>query len=236
MIDFHSHILPGIDDGASDVDTSIEMLRTSFSQGVDEIFATPHFYAEDTDPYKFIKDRDEAFNLLMSELKRREVKDVPHINLGCEVYFFPGMADAQDIYDLKQGDTSFLMIEMPFEPVSDYLLMEMQQTGEYLGLDIVVAHLDRYIRMFDDYSLIRRVNERNMYIQFNAKAFTDSKFSPFAIDCLKEGFIDFIGSDAHSMGTRRPNIKEAADAIRKNGAASYFADMNEMSYKMLKIQ
>ena len=54
MVDFHSHILPEMDDGADSVDTSLAMLRESFRQGVDLICATPHFYADEEDPKSFL--------------------------------------------------------------------------------------------------------------------------------------------------------------------------------------
>ena len=55
MIDFHTHILPGMDDGASDAAESLAMLRTSYQQGVDTLFATSHFYADEEDPASFLK-------------------------------------------------------------------------------------------------------------------------------------------------------------------------------------
>ena len=64
MIDFHSHFLPEIDDGADSLDTSLSMLRESRNQGVDLIFATPHFYADMDDPASFLARRNQAFSRL----------------------------------------------------------------------------------------------------------------------------------------------------------------------------
>ena len=54
MIDFHSHILPGMDDGSSSPEESLAMLEVSAEQGVDEIFATSHFYPDEEDPASFL--------------------------------------------------------------------------------------------------------------------------------------------------------------------------------------
>lgn len=60
MIDFHSHILPGVDDGSKNVEMSLEMLRASAAQGVTDICLTPHFYAERNTPEKFLEKRRRA--------------------------------------------------------------------------------------------------------------------------------------------------------------------------------
>ncbi|MCD8022363.1 MAG: hypothetical protein LUF30_05135 [Lachnospiraceae bacterium] len=60
MIDFHTHILPGIDDGSSSTEESMEMLRLSYSQGITEIVATPHFYATQESPEHFLRRRASA--------------------------------------------------------------------------------------------------------------------------------------------------------------------------------
>ena len=65
MIDFHSHFLPQIDDGSDSIETSLAMLRESWEQGVDLIFATPHFYADEVDPEYFLRRRNHAYERLM---------------------------------------------------------------------------------------------------------------------------------------------------------------------------
>ena len=60
MIDFHSHMLPDMDDGAQNVDEGLAMLRESRRQGVELVCATPHFYADEEDPASFLRRRGEA--------------------------------------------------------------------------------------------------------------------------------------------------------------------------------
>ena len=68
MIDFHSHILPGIDDGSRSLETSLEMLRLSRKQGVDYIVATPHFYAMKDRTQEFFERRGQHIRLYLKKL------------------------------------------------------------------------------------------------------------------------------------------------------------------------
>jgi protein-tyrosine phosphatase len=88
VIDFHSHILPGIDDGSRDVPTSLEMLHLAAAQGVDWMVATPHFYAWRDRMDDFLRRREEAFAALSSSLS----PELPRILIGAEAAFFPGIS------------------------------------------------------------------------------------------------------------------------------------------------
>ena len=88
MIDFHSHILPGVDDGPETLEQSLAMLRESFLQGVDLMVSTSHFYGGDEYPEDFLKRRNEAARQLNNAmLFSAEV--YPKVVLGAEVLFFP---------------------------------------------------------------------------------------------------------------------------------------------------
>lgn len=72
MVDFHSHVLPGMDDGADSVEMSLRMLEESARQGVDLIFATSHFYADEDDPHSFLQRRNEAYQVLRAAMEKGE--------------------------------------------------------------------------------------------------------------------------------------------------------------------
>ena len=78
MIDFHSHILPGMDDGSKSTQESLEMLDMLRAQGVDTVAATPHFYARENPPEVFLRRRAEAWNRLRPQL----TADSPRVLLG----------------------------------------------------------------------------------------------------------------------------------------------------------
>lgn len=96
VIDFHSHILPGIDDGSRNVETSIGMLWMCKEHGVDTMIATPHFYADSNTVEKFIDSRQKAYDKVMAENM-----DIPQIIMGAEVAFFAGISRAEKTDALK---------------------------------------------------------------------------------------------------------------------------------------
>ena len=83
MIDFHTHILPAIDDGSRDIEQTKELLRQAHEQGIHHILATPHFYADRDSAGRFLKKREESFD----EVKKlREKEDwIPEIRTAAEV-------------------------------------------------------------------------------------------------------------------------------------------------------
>ena len=227
MIDFHSHVLPGMDDGSDSLDTSLDMLRESFYQGVNVICATSHFYADEEDPRSFLERRDRAFSRLLGAI---DGDDCPRILPGAEVLYFPGISVAREIRALCLRGTPFLLIEPPMMPWSDSMLDEIAQCRETLGCVPVVAHVDRYMRMLNDFSLIDRVNERKLLAQVNASFFLYRRTQDFAVNCLRQGKFQFLGSDCHDLRSRGPNMGDAEAVIREAGAAGYFANLNEKLY------
>ncbi len=233
MIDFHSHFLPGIDDGSDCVETSLAMLRECQRQGVDVMFATPHFYADEDDPETFLHNRSRAY----AELREAMEEDggvFPEIYLGAEIYFFPGMSVAEELVQLSMGPTPFMIIEPPMIPWRNSMLDEIEQTGENLHRIPVVAHVDRYMRILRDPTLFDRLADRRMLIQVNASFFIHSDSARQALQYLRERRIHFIGSDCHNMEERAPNMGMAAETIRLDGAEPYLDELNNRIYSLLR--
>lgn len=210
MTDFHTHILPGMDDGAKNPEMALAMLQMEAEQGIDTVVLTPHFYADKESPEQFLKRREKAFSELQGASGKLQGIELV---LGAEVYCFPNMSQCEALYDLRIQGTEYILLEPPFTPWSDYLLLEMEQTGDFLGLTPVVAHVDRYMRMFGDKHLIDRVLDRGMLVQFNTKAFTDAKFRKMAQKCVKKEKVAFFGTDCHNTDTRAPNWFEVRDSV-----------------------
>ena len=113
-IDFHSHILPGIDDGARNLETSYNMYQMARQQEVDLMLATPHFYASQDRIDNFLKRREEAWVQFHDTVEASEETE-PRIILGAEVAFFDGISRARDIEKLTIQGTNLMLLEMPFE-------------------------------------------------------------------------------------------------------------------------
>ena len=236
MIDFHSHILPGMDDGSSSPEESLAMLEVSAEQGVDEIFATSHFYPDEEDPESFLERRTEAYEELTAFLAE-EAKGItlPRIHLGAEVYYFPGIATCEEIRPLALGETEMLLVEPPVAPFSRAMLDEIEAIGPNLGLTPVIAHLDRYCHLLRDRSLFSLLERREILVQVNASFFLRPSASDFAMKLLREGMFQLLGSDCHNLTERPPNIGPATEKIREKNGSRYLAILNERGYNMLNL-
>ena len=106
-IDFHSHILPGIDDGAKNAETSLAMLSMAAAQHVDVMIATPHFYASHDRIERFLEKREVAWQKLQNAVAETETADAyPKLYTGAEVAFFDGISRADDIRKLTIAGTN----------------------------------------------------------------------------------------------------------------------------------
>lgn len=211
MVDFHAHVLPGVDDGAKDLNTSLQMLHESRRQGVSLICATPHFYADQDDPRSFLERRNKAWRTLRKEMAPEE--QWPNVRLGAEVLFFPGISGAEEMKELCLEGTPFLLIEPPMRPWTEAMLEEIEECGRNLKVAPVIAHVDRYMRMLRDDSLLYRLKGRRMFAQVNASFFLRPGSFEKAMQSLREGRIHFIGSDCHDQFDRAPDLGRAAEAI-----------------------
>ena len=219
MVDFHSHILPGIDDGSDCVETSLAMLRECSRQGVDLMFATPHFYANRTSIDAFLTRRDAA--LEKTEHVRREAAEaLPEIMTGAEVYYFQGMGRADGVSRLVVGDTRTLLLEMPFEQWKDGVLKDVEDLIRKQKLNIVLAHIERYWEFQRDRRVWNRVMALPLTPQINAGSFLKKGwfFHPerrrrFCLDFLAAHPRLIVGSDCHNMRERPPNLAAAREEI-----------------------
>lgn len=222
--DTHSHILPGVDDGSRSVAESLEMLRMEAAQGIRRVVATPHFYAGQDNPERFLKRRAVAWDRLQ---KAMEEQELPRITLGAEVYYFPGMSESDALSELTIGNTRMLLLEMPHSPWTASMYREMESIYVKRGITPVIAHIDRYIAPFRTHGIPARLAELPVLVQANASFFLDWHTAPLAFRLLKEDRIHLLGSDCHDLSARKPNLGEALrrienrlgkDVLRRIGA------------------
>jgi protein-tyrosine phosphatase len=216
MTDFHSHVLPGIDDGSKDVGMSIGMLDMMQAQGVSRLCCTSHFYANRNTPENFLRNRQAAYEKLTEEMEkeRQKGKAFPELRLGAEVHFFDGMSTSKDLPDLCLEGTNLLLLEMPFTQWSDRMLDEVVQIGRR-GLQPVAAHIERYLNLNSKRTIKAFMEETGVLIQCNAEFFLDRRTARKALHMLKKEQIHFLGSDAHNLTLRQPNFRPAADLIER---------------------
>ena len=212
-IDFHSHILPGIDDGSAAVEESLAMLRMEAAQGIRHVVATPHFYAQHQPLSEFLERRDRAEQRLRAAMAREP--ELPRIWVGAEVYFFRGMSQSEVLPQLTIRGTNCILVELPQAPWPEEILLELRRIREERGLIPVVAHVDRYIGPFRSYGIPQQLAQLPVLVQANAAFFLGRMTSPMAMKLLRSDRIHLLGSDCHNMGSRKPNLGDAAARIRE---------------------
>ena len=208
MIDFHSHVLPGIDDGSASVEVSLQMLARSAEQGIELVCLTPHFYPSREDPKSFLHARAHAWEKLKPNLP----ENAPKTLLGAEVYFFSGISRNEEIAGLELEGTDILLLEMPFEKWSDAIVREVVELNDRPEVRVMLAHIERYIK-YQSRDVWEYFLDNRIIMQSNAEFFLDWKTKHKALRMLRQGRIHVISSDAHNLTDRRPRIGEALEAI-----------------------
>lgn len=215
MTDFHSHILPGIDDGCKTVEESLEVLKMMASQGIKRVAATPHFYASQSgeSPDEFLIRRNNAENILREKIA--EEKDLPEIFCGAEVKYFRGMSGVEDLTKLTLQGTNLLLVEMPFSRWSSTEIKEVLSLNEKLDVIPVLAHIERFFSYQKNLDWIYEFKDAGILMQMNAEYILGTFSSHKAIKLIKQRAVDFLGSDTHNTSDRKPNLGPAIEKIAK---------------------
>lgn len=210
LLDAHTHILPGMDDGSKDAQESLELIRISSEMGVKTIFMTPHFYPGNESPEQFLARRDIAVRTLTEALEGKE--NIPEIHFGAEVEFFQGISRVEEIDRLCIGESGILLVEMPFTKWNGRMLDELYALRDYHAITPMIAHVDRYLDFVNEESVDELI-DNGILIQANASFFLKGFGSRKAFRMIRKEKIHFIGSDCHNLRSRRPNLSEACEKI-----------------------
>jgi len=231
MIDWHSHILPRMDDGSRDVSESIALLKMLSEQGVGTVIATPHFYANDETVASFLKRREKSLALLKESLP----EGVPNIILGAEVRYYRGVSRLAELKALRIEGSKILLLEMPESKWPEDIVCELIEMSSMSKVRLVLAHIERCFAL-QSASVWERVYESGIMMQVNASFFDSFSTKRKALSWLKNGKIHFIGSDCHNTTTRKPKIGKAFELIEKRLGEDCLAALNEYGYSKLDTQ
>jgi len=223
-VDFHTHILPGIDDGSRNIEESIKLLSIEKEHGVKAVVATPHFYPHEDTPERFLKRRQNAYEKLMQETG--EDSSLPKIILGAEVYYFKGISEWRGLRDLAVQDTGYLLLEMPLGNWTESMYEDIWGIYNKQGLIPIIAHIDRYIDVFNTGKVMKRLESMPVIVQANGNFFINRKTRKKALNLLKKNDINIIGSDCHNLDVRRPNLNQVAEIIKEQLGEEYLNRIN----------
>lgn len=217
MTDLHTHILPGIDDGAKDAQESLAMLRMEREQGVDTVVLTPHFYRDKENPKHFLQRREKSMLTLgkrILELPEPERGALPRLLIGAEVAWAPNLADWDELPELCIGETKNLLLEMPFTPWNDRMIDQIYDLISRTGITPVIAHLERYLKIQRP-EHIRELLEVGAPVQVSGDVLLHFMSRGSAMKLLKNRQAHLLASDCHNCTTRRPDLKAALNVVRQ---------------------
>ena len=208
MIDIHCHILPGVDDGSPDIETSLKMARIAAQDGVRVIFATPHVGDNGLERKVII----EKAVLLSSELKKKNIdlKVVP----GGEIQSHLALSLAS-IHTL--GFSNSILIEFPhsFLPLESVVLV---RTLVSKGYRVIIAHAERNYTIAFHPEKVCDLIQAGAEIQITAESLTGF-LGPDPKRCadylLRQKWVHYIATDSHSPTFRRPTLSHAVQVASK---------------------
>lgn len=219
MTDIHSHILFDVDDGAATIEESVSMLKTAEAQGIRNVFCTSHSWAYDITTY------NKNFDILYARLQQENM----NIKLykGSELFFSDIEINTNSYLKTVNtlNDTEYLLLEFPTDIRYDEFYACISKIKN--NAKIIIAHIERYQNLTDFDDNIRQLRNEGCLFQVNAYSFENEKniaIKKLARKLLDKQYVDFIGSDAHSLNHRPYNMTEGINYIYTHCAKEY-ADM-----------
>lgn len=212
MIDLHCHILPGIDDGAPDLETSLQMARMAVADGITVTACTPHMmpgYYENTSGGVRA-----AVVALQAELDKA---DIPlRLVTGADVHLVPGLAAGlRDGSKLTLADTRYFLFEPPHNTAPPRMA-EAVFDCMAAGFHPLITHPERLRWIEDHYDLMGQLAEAGAWMQITAGSVTGrfgKRTQYWAERMLDEGIVHILATDAHNLRSRSPVLSGAVEAV-----------------------
>ena len=233
MTDLHCHILPGIDDGAKNIDCSLALLREEKKQGVGAIMFTPHFNIEKISVADFVERRNNAYRILCENEEFQDMNIAT--KLAAEVYFSVTL-DKEDLDGLCFGDSNYILIELPFHFKPHGLSYAIDNVINR-GFTPILAHVERYDYVAKDPMILYDLISKGCLAHINAETLiSSSSKSSMPMKYIKWGFVHFLCTDCHSIDRRPPNLEQGYDILKKKMGSECVDMMLENAQYIFKGQ
>lgn len=224
MIDIHSHIIFGVDDGPKTLKESLDLISYSYNKGVREIVATSHRRKG------MFEVEEEIIKRNFKILKEETAKLFPNVKLhyGAEIYYTPTIISKleQNIFPTL-ANSSYVLVEFSYN-ISFREIFSAVNEITLLGLKPVIAHIERY-NIFENIKYVKEIIKIGAYVQINASSVLKTKLffdreknrKKIARKLLKEKLVHFIASDMHNTNSRKNMLLEAKIIIEKKYGIDY---------------
>lgn len=220
FVDIHSHILPGMDDGARDLDEALGMLDMAWKEGISDIIVTPHY------KQGRYHARRQAVMEQLERLREAAVEQgIPlRLHPGTEIFYRGGLEEKLDRGALwTLNGTEYVLVE--FLPLEEYSYIRNSLDGLLgMGYRPVLAHAERYRCLLKNAERIRQIRDMGCRIQINAGSIVGDFGRPasrFVRELLRKQMADYLGTDAHDLRKRRPAMKKCAVYLYRKCSPEY---------------
>lgn len=230
-IDFHTHILPGIDDGAKTISESLEMLKIAKQNGAEKVILTPHYKSE-ISISEFCELRDKKFALLKDAM-RKDGGDFPTVHIGAEVYINTSLSELPDLGKLCISNTNLLLIELPYATWNKWHYDEIYNIANNHNVVPVMAHIERYLPTPKSVDKLIPFASLGAEFQINADSFLSFFGKRIVRELAARGFISAIGSDCHDLANRSPDISKSINVLAKKFGDPFIDYIYQKSLNLL---
>ena len=211
LYDIHCHILPGVDDGAKNMDIALALIEKEIEAGVETIILTPHFRKEMFEPD--MEDIWNAYDELLYETRYKNIR----LYLGCEFHANMEMVETLD-NDLRPtlADSRYVLTEFAHNSTRAF----MKERADALlmsGYRPIIAHIERYRATRKDFDLIEDLIEMGCEVQVNADAIIGRDglgAQRFCKKLMQEDMLHYVGSDTHNLRGRAPHLGECGEYLK----------------------
>lgn len=213
MIDIHSHIIYGIDDGAQTLEDAIALIDMAYEDGIRGIIATPHY----GDVFRYEKEEMEAH---FDEIIKKIAEEKPEMKLllGNECYLDENLMDALRNKKCKTlADSNYVLIEINQNKMIK-TIEKMISELIFNGYTPIIAHCERTIDKKEDLKILLGLKNLGCLLQINTSVILKRKkwwIKRWIFWALKNRVISFVSSDAHNLKDRRPILSKAYNKVKR---------------------
>ncbi|MGL4977505.1 MAG: tyrosine-protein phosphatase [Cetobacterium sp.] len=222
MVDLHSHILYGVDDGSKSLEESLKLCEEAVKLGYKEIFCTSHYQKMKYENESY----NQNFNILKSEIEKANM-DLK-IHPGNELFL-----DIDTLMSLekgrfnKLGDSDYILVEFPKGLILN-VKINILKTLIDRGYKPIVAHIERYSDLLENF---HKLKELSVKTQFNLSS-TEYLLENYR-ELIQNGEINFAASDAHSINSRNYDLKERLDSLKSSVSEKVFRELTSSNAKKI---
>lgn len=212
MIDLHSHIISGVDDGSEDIEMSLEIAKLYVENGIDKVVCTPH-YIEGAISYT-----PEKLKIKIEELKKELFQATIPLEIypGNEIYINPSIVGKiLEVQALTINNSRYTLIELPMNDMPIYVKDVIYEL-RLKGIRPIIAHPERNSRVVNDPNILYELINMGALVQLNLPSLGGmygDRVRDTGMKLLQHNMVHFVGTDTHTNRRRSPKVGKFLDIL-----------------------